>query len=252
MAAEGIFGPPPDVAYFADTQAEPAAIYAHLQRLRGLNSLPFPIEVLTRGSLEQSVLTSTNTTGGWFAAVPFFTKQEDGALGKGRRQCTKEFKLEPIWKAVRERLGVPRGARVPKGVVVETWVGITTDEVIRASASRHKWEHKRHPLIEAGMSRGDCKEWMKRHDQPIPPRSRCKFCPFTNNADWRDIKAYQPQEWTEAIEIDRAIRAGGKLRGMRGEQFVHRSCVPLEFADLDAPDPRQLVMGELCEGVCGV
>jgi hypothetical protein len=251
MAADGAFGAMPDVALFADTQAEPKAIQAHLARLRGLNSLPFPIEVLTRGSLRENVLTSINTTGGRFASVPFFTKQPNGDIGRGRRQCTKEFKLEPLWAAIRKRLGVLPGKRVPKGIVVETWVGITTDEVIRATASRHRWEHKRHPLIEAGMSRGDCIEWLKRHDEPVPVKSRCTFCPFTHNAEWRRIKADDPEQWDDAVAVDHAIRSGGRLRGITGQQFVHRSCVPLEMADLSEPDPRQLVMGELCEGMCG-
>jgi len=252
MAADGLFGPPPDVAFFADTQAEPKAVYDHLLRLRGLNSLPFPIRVLTRGSLRQSVIDSRNPTGGRFAAVPFFVKAEDGKHGRGPRQCTKEFKLEPLWSEIRAELGVKPGARVPKGIVVETWVGITTDEVTRAAASRHRWEHKRHPLIEANMSRGDCIEWLMQNGHAVPVRSRCVFCPFTHNAEWRRIKADDPEQWADAVEVDRAIRDGGKSRGMRGDQFVHRSCVPLESADLKAPDPRQSAMGELCEGMCGV
>lgn len=252
MAAEGAFGPMPDIAFFADTVAEPKAVYAHLQSLQRLNSIPFPIEVLSRGSLRQSVLDSRNTSGGRFAAVPFFVKDADGNIGKGRRQCTKEFKLEPLWAAIRTKLGVAPGRRVPKGIIVETWVGITTDEVIRASASRHRWEHKRHPLIEAGMSRGDCIEWLKRNDRPVPVKSRCVFCPFTHNVEWRRIKKDDPEQWSDAVSIDRAIRARGKSRGLRGDQFVHRSCVPLDVADLNAPDPRQSVMGELCEGMCGV
>lgn len=252
MAADGAFGPPPDIAFFADTQAEPKAIYQHLDRLRGLNSLPFPIRVVTAGNLRDDVVTSTNTTGARFAAVPFFTKGEHGELGKGRRQCTKEYKLEPLWAAIRSYLGVEPGRRVPKGVSVETWLGMTTDEVIRVKQSRHHWEHARWPLIEAGMSRGDCVEELIRRSQPVPPRSRCKFCPFTSNEEWRRIEAEDHAEWDEAIEIDRLIRDGGKLRGMRGQRFIHRSCVPLDEADLRAPDPRQGVMGELCEGVCGV
>jgi hypothetical protein len=252
MAAAGEIGPMPDVAFFADTQTEPQAINDHLARLRGLNSLPFPIEVLTRGSLRESVLITTKTPGRRLASVPFFTRQPNGAIGRGRRQCTEAFKLDPMWAAMRKRLGVAKGARVPNGIVVETWVGITTDEVIRAGASRHRWEHKRHPLIEAGMSRGDCIEWLKRHDEPVPVKSRCTFCPFTHNAEWRRIKADDPEQWDDAVAVDHAIRVGGIARGITGQQFVHRSCVPLDEADLRAPDPRQSVMGELCEGMCGV
>ncbi len=252
MAAVGDIGPMPHVAFFADTQAEPQAVYAHLHQLRGLNSLPFPIRVLTRGSLRESVRLSMNSTGQRFASVPFFVKGAHSKKeGQGRRQCTREFKLDPLWAAIRAELGVKPRGRVPKGIVVETWVGITTDEIQRASASRHLWEHKRHPLIELNMSRGDCIEWLKRHELPIPVKSRCVFCPYTSNAEWRRIKADDPDQWADACKVDAFIRRG-RMGGMRGEQFIHRSCEPLATADLRAPDPRQGSMGDLCEGMCGV
>lgn len=252
MAADGAFGPPPDIVFFADTQAEPNKVYEHLRRLQGLNSLPFPIRVLTAGNLLDGVLLSASTADGRFASVPFFTRAPDGEIGRSPRHCTSEYKLEPMRAAIRQHLGIKPGRRVPKGIVVETWIGITTDEVMRASASRHRWEHKRYPLIEAGKSRGDCIEGLKRIGQPVPVKSRCKCCPFTHNDEWRRIQAEDPEQWSDAVAIDRALRAVGRQRGMRGEKYIHRSCVPLDQADLNTPDPRQIVMGEICEGVCGV
>lgn len=250
MCAAGELSPVPDVAFFADTHAEPRAVYEHLARLQRRNSIPFPIEIVTKGDLRESVRLSMNSTGGRFASVPFFVVGANGT-GAGRRQCTKEFKLEPIWAAVRRHLGVEPGKRVPRSVTVETWIGISTDEVMRASASKHRWEHKRYPLIELGMSRGDCIEWLKRRDIPVPIKSACTFCPYRHNSEWRRMKAEDPESWADAVEIDRVIRDGGKNRGLRGQQFVHRSGVPLDQADLNEPDPRQLVMGEICEGACG-
>lgn len=251
MAADGFFGPMPDVAIFADTKAEPQAVYDHLASLQRRNSMPIPIRVISSGNLRQSVIFSRNTTGGRFASVPFFVRQENGTIGRGRRQCTKEFKLEPLWKEIRSILGIQPGKRVPRGLIVETWIGITTDEVVRASSSKHKWEHQRYPLIEAGMSRTDCIEELKRRQFAVPMKSACTFCPFRHNSEWRRIKEQDPDTWNDAVQIDHAIRAGGRLRGIRGEQFVHRSCVPLDQADLLAPDPRQLVMGDICGGACG-
>jgi len=210
MADEGAFGPKPDVAFFADTQDEPDAVYAHLRRLQGSNSLTIPIKTMTAGRLRDHVTRSLNTTGGRFASAPFYVRSPDGAdVGKNRRQCTREFKLEPLWAAIRADLGIAPGKRVPRGVVVETWVGITTDEVHRASASKHRWEHKRHPLIEAAMSRGDCIEWLRRREIPVPVKSRCIFCPFTSNEEWRRIKADDPEQWDDAVVVDAAIRRGG-------------------------------------------
>jgi hypothetical protein len=61
-----------------------------------------------------------------------------------------------------------------------------------------------------------------------------------------------PEEFAEAVELDRAIR---HQPGFRGEQFMHRSMVPLDQVDLSTPSERgQFEFGFLseCEGMCGV
>lgn len=66
------------------------------------------------------------------------------------------------------------------------------------------------------------------------------------------MRDHDPQAWADAVEVDRALRYG--LRGIRGEVFLHRSCVPLDAADLStAADRGQLdLFGNECEGMCGV
>ncbi len=60
--------------------------------------------------------------------------------------------------------------------------------------------------------------------------------------------------WDDAVHVDQAIRAGGTLRGMRAEQFMHRSCKPLDqvdFRTLEDMGQLNLFLNE-CEGLCGV
>ena len=68
----------------------------------------------------------------------------------------------------------------------------------------------------------------------------------------RFMRDHDLSAWAEAIEVDRALRNG--IRGIRGEVFLHRSCVPLEEADLStASDRGQLdLWPNECEGMCGV
>lgn len=58
--------------------------------------------------------------------------------------------------------------------------------------------------------------------------------------------------WADAIEVDQALRNG--ISGIRDEVFLHRSCVPLDEADLStASDRGQLdLWPNECEGMCGV
>jgi hypothetical protein len=101
------------------------------------------------------------------------------------------------------------------------------------------------------MTRADCKIWMTGHGYPEPPRSACIGCPFHSDHEWRNLRDNAPAEWADAVEFDAAIR---KTDGMRGETFLHRSCVPLSEVDLETAEDvgQQSMFGAECEGMCGV
>jgi hypothetical protein len=240
MAAHGELKPMPDCAIFADTQWEPQAVYDHLAQLR----LPFPVHVETAGNLRQAIMNRCNTTGGRFAVVPWFMRMPDGTDVMGRRQCTKEYKLTPIRRKVRQLLG----GKTPKHGA-EIWIGISVDEVMRAKPSQVGYIVNRWPLLEQRMNRNDCLRWLERHGYPKPPKSACIGCPFHSNDQWRALR--KMPEWQDAVEVDRAIR---KQPGFRGEQYMHRSLVPLDQVDLStAEDHGQLnLFNNECEGMCGV
>jgi len=236
MAAHGELTPMPDCAIFADTGWEPAAVYEHLDRLEA--ALPFPVYRVTAGNLRADVLARSNTTGGRFAAVPWFMRMPNGDDAMGRRQCTKEYKLRPIQREVVRQMG----GRPKAGV--EMWIGISTDEAMRVKPSRVQYVVNRWPLIEARKNRSDCKAWLERAGWNAP-RSACIGCPFRSDEEW---KALTPAELADAIEVDAAIRHQPKFKG---EQFAHRSMVPLsevDFSDRGQPD----LFANECEGMCGV
>jgi len=252
MAAHGEIGPMPDCAIFADTQWEPQAVYDHLAWLRSPNVLPFPVHIVSAGSLRQAIVEKATGVQGRFAAVPFFTgpTADNPRGGIGRRQCTREYKIDPIARKCRELLGYRPRQRIPPAAV-EIWVGISLDEIQRMKPARNTWQVNRHPLIEKQMTRQDCLQWLSRADYPQPPKSSCIGCPFHHNEQWRQMRDTRPEEWAEAVEVDRLIRAKGTLRGMNSEQFMHSDRVPLDQANIDRLQPGDLFNME-CEGMCGV
>jgi hypothetical protein len=252
MAAQGVVGPMPDCAIFADTGWEPAAVMEHLAWLRSPNVLPFPVHIVSAGNIRTDLQRAGN--GSRWASIPAFTRtirHRRVEIGMIRRQCTKDYKIVPIRRKVRELAGLTR-RRSPKTAVVEQWIGISLDETIRMKPSFEPWQVNRWPLIEQRMSRQDCLRWLERHDYRTPPKSSCIGCPFHSDDMWRQIRDRDPQAWSQAVEIDRHIRTG--LRGIRGEVFLHRSATPLEQVDLSSAAER----GQLdlwpneCEGLCGV
>ena len=240
MAARGEI-PAPDCAIFADTGDEPKAVYAHLAWLSSPGVLPFPIHTVTcpRG-LEEAFRAGDDE-----ARIPYFV----GKGGLGGRQCTRNFKIRPIRRKIRELLGVgPRGYVAPNSV--ESWVGISTDEIERIKPSGCKFIHNRHILVEARMNRQGCYTWLEERQYRIPPKSRCKFCPYQGNEGWRGLK--ETDEWAETVELDGWLREPAQVARFRGEVFLHASRVPLIDADLTAKLADADLFGQECEGICGV
>jgi hypothetical protein len=239
MAAHGEITPMPDCAIFADTGWEPKAVYDHLNALREM--LPFPVHVVSAGDLRADAMARGNTASR-VAAVPWYSISPRGKKGMGLRQCTKEYKLRPIQRKVVELLG----GRPKSGC--ELWIGISSDEAYRMKDSRVQYITNRWPLIDRWISRRQCLEWMESRRYPTPPKSSCIGCPYHSDEQWR---ALTPEEFADAVEVDRAIRL---QPGFRGEQYMHRSLKPLDQVDLSTAEDRgqlNLFLNE-CEGMCGV
>ena len=250
MAAHGEITPMPDCAIFADTQAEPKSVYTWLDWLE--KKLPFPVHRVSAGSLRDEILGAVSGKNRMDARPPFFTLSG----GMLRRQCTQDFKVLPIIKKVRELIGVEYRQRAPKEACVEQWIGISTDEASRMKPSRLPYIRHRWPLIESGMSRDKCLLWLGANGYPLPTKSACTFCPYHDDALWRDMKANDPESFADACAIDEAIRPGmaGPRRPEGDAWFVHRSLKPLAQVDFrSAEDAGQMSMfGNECEGMCGV
>jgi len=253
-----------DAAIFADTQDEPAAVYAHLEWLRSLNGPP--ILTGTAGKLSEDLKHGRNTTGGRFASIPAFTTPDGGAtVGITRRQCSKEYKTEVIGKVLRrEVLGLSPG-RSPRGVTVNQFIGISLDEAGRAlrlqrAAPPPKYIERRFALIEQNETRAGCLTYLADKVPHQTPRSACKFCPYHNDYEWHRQKTEHPDEFADSCAVDESLRAKGSVVNRQMDQvlYLHRSCRPLSEVTFDPspPKPRevQLAMNFLpeCEGVCGV
>ncbi|EIP96797.1 hypothetical protein OpiT1DRAFT_01222 [Opitutaceae bacterium TAV1] len=247
MFALGELSPMPTAAIFADTGAEPAAVYDWLAALE--KRLPFTVHRIQRAdgltaNIERSI------HGGRFAGAPFFAKTPTG-IGPMRRQCTKEFKIEPIVSKVREMVGLSKGQRGGKAIRAVQYIGISVDEIYRMKPSRTPWIEHRWPLVDLRMSRHDCLRWMASHGIPTPPRSACVYCPYKSNHEWRKLRDTDPAGWAEACRVDALIRTG--VRGVRDPLFVHRQLVPLADVDLrtDLDHGQGDLFGNECEGLCG-
>lgn len=246
-AAHGLIeGPMPNVALHAFLHAEGAEAEEHVRFMASGNVLPFPLEILDGGNLDERVDRAASQDAR--NAVPFWVRGSDGRESQLARACTRDFKIYPQQRRIRELMGYPGRRRIPADLVVEQWIGIGAEEVFRATPSDKAWIVNRWPLIELGWKRHDCEAFLRDHGYPVPKKSRCVFCPYTADFRWAAIKEEGGDEWKRAVEVDRAIRQG--FLGSKEKAFVHRSLKPLEEADFSKNGGNDLFNHE-CKGMCG-
>lgn len=248
-------------AIFADTGDEEQETYQHLAWLESLGGAPI-VRVKKEGSrglgndLARGIVTASGTR---FASIPAFTLSPAG-VGITRRQCTREYKIEPVERHVRRvMLGLKPGQRLPMAAKIVSYFGFSTDEPGRAVRTRGRFETQQwqadFPLMweSLWMSRSDCEAYLRDRVPHEVVGSACVFCPFKSNRMWRRLKEKEDQtDWRRAVEIDESLRLHDSVctTGMDWPMYLHRSCRPLPEVDLGE---RQLeLFDQDCEGGCGL
>lgn len=262
MSIEGLL-PKLDHCIFADTGWEPKAVYEqrdYLRRLCDENGIEW--HDVSVGNIREDATTKWKFADGHYASMPLFILKSDGTQAKGRRQYTAEYKIRAIDRQIRSILGLAKGQRWPKDRVVRHWFGISIDEFRRTSTPREneKWKSHFYPLCDwenfhngkherTGLpivSRKGCLSWVQTTGYRMPPRSACVGCPFRSDREWKEMQENRPEEFADAVAFDAEIR---RCNGMRGEQYIHRSMIPLDQVSF-RPEPDYPLFG--CEdGLCG-
>ena len=249
LAAREDIKPMPDAAVFADTGAESKKTYDYLDMLS--KEVPFPIyrtmkdDGLTK-HIEQAIENNDRCSN-----PPLFSE------GKGMifRACTRDYKIRPINSEIRKIGGIKKWGHVKGKLKVDLWIGISKDEMQRQKESLESWIEHRWPLIELGMTRQDCLDWMTENNYPQPPRSACVYCPYRNNKEWKYMKDNQPEDFAEAVRVDKLARKG--FKGGTKKLYVHGDRIPLDEVDFSrGKDDNQTYlfhpMQQECDGMCGV
>jgi hypothetical protein len=219
-----VIGHLPEFALFADTGAESQASLDNFEFWRKESPIPlYRVKNWKRNALQDG-----------FRALPVYFPLG----GSKNRQCTNEWKIQPLNKATR-KLYPNKSKKNP----VAVWLGISCDEIYRIKENRLKSLENVYPLIELGYDRQDCYGILAKYGYKAI-KSSCYMCP------------YQVKRWHENPELDKAIayeKAMQENNRYREIPYLHPSCEPLEVAV-----GKQLAQGNLftfddeCDGICGV
>lgn len=269
MSCDGVL-PKLDAAIFADTQWEPKAVYAHLERCKEKAAKAgIRIIVTTAGNLKENIATwwgeGQKINGTKTTSIPAFVKKPNGDVGLMWRTCTEDYKIGPVEKVIREEfLGLAYRSPWPRETVVRLWMGISSDEVQRRRRSTRRAIEFHYPLLDVltvddpsllfqrGYSRDDCYAWLQQNGYEAS-RSACVGCPFHSDAEWLRMRTDAPDEFAEAVDIDRRIRAGGNSK-LQGVPYLHKSLIPLEMVEFKPSQDKSEGRGMVneCQGMCGV
>lgn len=197
--------PRPDFAVFADTGWEPRSVYEHLDRLDVEAARPAGIEIIraqaTLGTGQGLRADAVSEDTRYFRLPVFmrFRSDAENYLPGARpmilkRSCTQTYKLEPIHRVYRQRLGARvsesgRVGPVPAGARIIQQIGISTDEVQRARDSRIPWITNSYPLLDLGWSRAVCDEYLEDMGWGGTRKSACIGCPFHSRDEWARMRA---------------------------------------------------------------
>lgn len=223
------------------------------------NQLSFPIIATDNGrSLKEDVLNGVNAQGKPWLTIPAYLADNNGNnAGINWRQCTKNYKLDPIRRKVQELLGVAPREAIPDGTWVEMWLGITTDEIARVKTSRFWWIGHRYPLVDdIAMTRQECLQWFQIHYPGRQlSRSACIACPFRSSQSWLDIRESDPDLFAEAVELDSNLRTKKHNAGrmFRKKAYLHHRRIPLlDALEQDIQERESNGFINECEGHCGL
>lgn len=239
--------PPVDLVVFADTGDEPPWVYAqvkYLARRFKAAGVAFAVVRTAGAGIVQDAMSAENKR---FVSFPLFVRNPDGTRGRMRRQCTKEYKIEPSenylrgWLLAQGHATVRSGgARVVKpSVAVDNIYGISSEEKYRAVRNRGAgWQLASYPLIVLEMTRADCEAWLRDHGCPVPKKSSCVVCAYHDDEYWRFLKDEHPALFEQACIFDEWLRSpeavAVNLHRIRGTLFLHKSLLPLRVANFVA------------------
>lgn len=234
LNATGRVIPPARLAIFADPGSEELGTYMHLETMQ-----PW----LAKRSIGLSVVASEMPLYEYVTERSTVLPVRSVEAGLGRRQCTRNWKVDVIKRELRRR-----GA---KAAVIQ--LGISLDEVQRMKDSPAKWIEHRFPLVEQRLTRQDCRRIINEAGLPEPPKSRCVFCPLQAVGSWQRLASYEPNVFERMARLEDAIIARQEAKG-KPPLYLSSRLKPLR----EAFDIRQRGLfgdgageeDELCGGYC--
>ena len=121
-----------------------------------------------------------------------------------RRQCTRQYKVEPIRRYLYEKYRRER---------IALMLGISVDEFHRMRDSGSARIENVYPLVDERLTRNDCRAILERAGLATPPKSSCWFCPYRSARSQAELLKQYPALRGMGEELERRINEERRKRG---------------------------------------
>lgn len=110
-----------------------------------------------------------------------------------RRWCTRDVKITPIFKFYRSL-----------NAKIVQYIGIDAGEKKRVRPDPKDWIHNSYPLVENNYNREACIQIIKDEKFPVPVKSGCYFCIYSNSERLFSLWKNEPVLFQRAMEMEEA------------------------------------------------
>lgn len=159
---------------------------------------------------------------GWKGGLIEFYKRGNRIGSKAfPKTCTDKLKIQPVYKFLEDyvylhynEIGVVGRKRAIKKFNklygrINVLIGIAKGEEKRASTNAESlsvWMreciNKVYPLIEEGMGRQECQDYITSKGHEVPRPSACILCPFMNDIELLALYRFKPEWYAKWVELE--------------------------------------------------
>ena len=160
-------------------------------------------------------------TGDWQSLQHFYKVK--GAIGSKAypKICSQRLKIDPIYRFLEDYVGKRYGVKVGRKAGLKQFakesgkirmiIGIAKNEEKRMSSAednKASWYRESithsYPLVELGMDRAACQEYIKSVGEEVPLPSNCIFCPFASLEEIEWLRRNYSESLNEWVALEKA------------------------------------------------
>jgi len=229
------YAPNDFLVIMSDTGDEHRDTYSHVENIKkfcGKNKIEFVHLTSDMGYHYDS----------WQSLRGFYNLKNTVGSKAFPKTCTDKLKIQPIYKFLEDWLhkkyGVDKGRKkaflrfAERYGKIKMMIGIASGEEKRMadpSKDSMKWRKKSinhiYPLVDLGLDRKGCQEYISSTGNQVPVPSNCILCPFMNEIELLWLYRFHPEDYQDWVRIEEnKLKAnedkGNKNLGVWGRKFL--------------------------------